>query len=98
MGFTKKEQNQADEMSDLAKNFEEGLKEKLDAMSPAQLKEFIGQVTLNELENKKNQKEDQDRNEKKAAYDSANAQYKEATKANKDKIAYAKYLVDGTGQ
>lgn len=98
MGFTKKEQSELDEVNEnLAALNEDGLKEKLDAMPKEELKAFIGQLTLNEMENQKQKKEDQDLQDKIAAKKSAEAKYKDITKANKTKVEYAKYLLEGQG-
>lgn len=98
MGFTKKEQDSIDSINeDLAALGEDGLKEKLDAMPKEELKAFIGQITLNEMENQKQKKEDKDLEEKVKAAKSAGAKYKDVTKANKTKVEYAKYLLEGQG-
>lgn len=98
MGFTKKEQDGLDSLNeDINSLGEDGLKERLDAMPKEELKAFIGQITLNEMENQKQKKEDQDLQDKIAAKKSAEAKYKDCTKANKTKVEYAKYLLEGQG-
>lgn len=98
MGFTKKEQDGLDEINEnLAALGEDGLKEKLDAMPKEELKAFIGQITLNEMENQKQKSEDQDLADKAAAAKAAGAKYKDVTKAHKTKVEYAKYLLEGQG-
>lgn len=100
MGFTgaeKKEKNIVEELGQELTRLDEGLKEKLDAMSKEELKAFLGQTTLDEMENQKQKKEDQDLAEKKAAAKEAGLKYKDVTKSNKTKTDYVKYLLEGQG-
>lgn len=100
MPFTSEENNNKDAIEELGQELtrlDEGLKEQLDSMSKEQLKAFVGQTSLNEMENQKQKKEDQDLAEKKAAATAAGAKYKETTKSNKTRIEYAKYLLEGMG-
>lgn len=100
MGFTseeKKAKKQVEGFGEELERLQEGLKEKLDGMSAEQLKAFLGQVTLDEAENQKQKKEDQDLAEKKAAAKAAGEKYKDVTKANNTKIDYVKYLLEGLG-
>lgn len=60
----------------------------VERMDPAQIKTTLAEVTLNERENQNNKKLDQDLAEKKEAYATAAAGYKEATKANKLRITF----------
>ena len=83
--------------ADLAALNQEGLKEKLDSMSKEELKSYIGQTTLNEMENQKQKADDQDLAEKKEAAKAAGLKYKDITKANKTVVEYAKYLLEGQG-
>jgi membrane protein involved in colicin uptake len=100
MSFTseeKKEKKKIENVGDELNRLDEGLKERLDSMSKEELKAFLGQVTLNEMENQKQKKEDQDLAEKKAAAKAAGEKYKEVSKANKTKTEYVKYLLEGQG-
>lgn len=100
MPFTSEEKNEKNQIEELGQELtrlDEGLKERLDSMSKEQLKAFVGQTSLDELENQKQKKEDQDLAEKKAAATAAAAKYKDVTKANKTRIEYAKYLLEGMG-
>ena len=97
MSFTKKEQSKLDDLNESIKNVEEGLKERLDAMSREELKAYVGKVALDELLNQETKKNDQDLTDKKEAVKAASAGYKEATKANKTRIEYAKSILDGQG-
>lgn len=100
MGFTSEEKNEKDGVEELGhelNRLDEGLKERMDSMSTSDLKGFVGQVTLDEMENQQQKKDDQDLAEKKSAYNGAGAKYKDNTKANKTKIEYAKYLLAGMG-
>jgi ABC-type Na+ transport system ATPase subunit NatA len=100
MPFTPEENAAKDkvaEFGDDLNRIEEGLKERLDAMTKEQLQAFVGQTTLNEMENQKQKKEDQDLAEKKAAAKAAGAKYKDVTDGNKAKTEYAKYLLEGMG-
>jgi hypothetical protein len=100
MGFTSNEKKQMDKVQEVGEELnrlEEGLKEKLDGMTKEQLKGYLGQVTLNELENQRLKKEDVDLTEKKEAAKAAAAKYKDVTTANKDKTEYVKYLLEGMG-
>lgn len=100
MGFTgeeKKEKNVVEELGQELNRLDEGLKEKLDAMDKEALKSFLGQTTLDEMENQNQKKEDQDLAEKQTAAKSAAAKYKDVTKANKTKVSYVKYILEGMG-
>lgn len=100
MSFTseeKKGKNLVEELGEELTRLDEGLKEKLDGMSKEELKAFLGQTTLNEMENQKQKKEDQDLAEKKAAAKAAGEKYKEISKANKTRVEYVKYLLEGQG-
>lgn len=100
MGFTSEENKNAEKIAEIGEDLnllEEGLKEKLESMGREDLKAFVGKVALNELENQANKKADADLNAKKEAVKEASAVYKDATKANKAKIEYAKYLLEGMG-
>lgn len=99
MGFTKKEQGSLDEINENLAALRDGdeIKAKLEAMSKEELKAFIGQTTLNEMENQKQKADDQDLQEKAAASKAAGAKYKDVTKANKTVIEYAKYILEGQG-
>ncbi len=100
MPFTseeKKEKNKIEEAGDELTRLEEGLKERLDAMSANELKAFLGEVTLNEMENQSQKKADQDLAQKKQAAKEAGMKYKDVTKANSTKIDYVKYLLNGMG-
>lgn len=100
MGFTgeeKRGKEKVEEFGEELNRLQEGLKEKLDGMNSDQLKGFLGQVTLDEAENQKQKKEDQDLAEKKAAAKAAGAKYKDITDANKTKMEYVKYLLEGMG-
>ena len=100
MGFTseeKKGKQKVEEYGEELNRLEDGLKERLDALDANGLKAFLGQVTLDEAENQKQKKEDQDLAEKKAAAKAAGEKYKDVTKANKTKVDYVKYLLEGMG-
>jgi len=100
MPFTSEENSNKDVVEELGQELtrlEDGLKEKLDSMGKEALKAFVGQVTLNEMENQKQKKEDQDLAEKKAAAKAAGQKYKDITDANNTKVEYAKYLLEGMG-
>ena len=99
MGFTKKEQGSLDEINENLAVLKDGdaLKAKMDAMPKEELKAFIGQTILNEMENQKQKADDQDLNEKVAAAKGAALKYKDITKANKATVEYAKYLLEGQG-
>ena len=99
MGFTKKEQGSLDAINENLAGLQDGeaIKAKLDAMPKEELKAFIGQTTLNEMENQKQKADDQDLQEKVAAAKGAALKYKEITKANKTVIEYAKYILEGQG-
>ena len=99
MGFTKKEQGSLDALNENLAGLKDGeaIKAKLEAMPREELKAFIGQTTLNEMENQKQKADDQDLQEKIKAKKSAEAKYKDVTKANKAVIEYAKYLLEGQG-
>ena len=100
MAFTseeKKGKNLVEELGQELARLDEGLKEKLDAMSKEELKGYLGQVTLDEMENQKQKKADQDLAEKQAAAKSAAAKYKDVTKSNKTRVEYVKYLLEGMG-
>lgn len=60
----------------------------VDHMEPAAIKTRLAEVTLSERENQNNKKLDQDLAEKKVAYSTASAGYKEVTNANKLRIIY----------
>lgn len=100
MSFTaeeKKGKKKVEEYGDELNRLEDGLKEKLDAMNKEQLKAFLGQTTLNEMENQRQKKEDQDLTEKKNAAKEAAKKYKDVTDANATKADYVKYLLEGMG-
>ena len=84
MPFTSEEKKAKNDIEDLGAELtrlDEGLKERLDAMTPSQLKEFIGKTTLDEMENQRAKKDDQDLAEKKAAAKAAGEKYKDVTKS-----------------
>jgi hypothetical protein len=100
MPFTSEENKNkevVEEMGEELTRLEEGLKEKLDAMNKEQLKAFLGQVTLNEMENQRLKKDDQDLTEKKKAAKDAAKRYKDVSDANSTKADYVKYLLEGMG-
>lgn len=100
MGFTSEEKKgklKVVAVGEELNRLEEGLKERLDALDANGLKAFLGQVTLDEAENQKQKKEDQDLAEKKAAAKAAGEKYKDVTKANETKVDYVKYLLEGMG-
>lgn len=68
------------------------------SMSPEQIKNRIAEITLAQIENMKQKEEDQDLAEKKEQAKEAGAQYREATQANKVKVAFCKRVLEDKGK
>lgn len=68
------------------------------SMSPEQIKNRIAEITLAQIENMKQKEEDQDLAEKKEQAKEAGAQYREATQANKVKVAFCKRVLGDKGK
>lgn len=82
-------------------NFEElddDFKTMIDSASEDEIRKKISDVALNEAQNQENKKQDQDLKEKKEAVKMASEQYKDATKANKLRIGYARSILEARGK
>lgn len=79
-------------------NLPDEFKNKVEGATDAQLVEILGEVAKNEELNRRTKDDDQDLQEKKAAYDFANEGYKEATKANKIKTRYLYDILRARGK
>ena len=88
-GFAKKSP-----FSDLDQEF----KDTIASMAEEEIRKRIAEVALNEHENRENKKKDMDLKEKLSAAKFAGAQYAEATKMNKLRIAYAHFILEGQGK
>ena len=73
-------------------------KNQVESASENDLRLRIAEVAMNESDNKRLEKEDQDLAEKKEAVKEAAAGYREASKANNLKIAYIKTILEARGK
>lgn len=73
-------------------------KDSIAAMDEAAIRKLCSDVALAEHENRQNQAKDEDLKEKKEAVKMAAEQYTEATKMNKQRIAYAHYILESKGK
>lgn len=73
-------------------------KDTLAAMQDEDIKKRVSEVSLNEHENREAKKKDQDLKDKVAAVKFAGAQYAEATKMNRLRIAYAHFILESRGK
>lgn len=72
-------------------------KSTLEDMSDDDVRRKISEVALNEAQNQENKKADQDLAEKKLAAKEAGLQYSEASKANRLRILYARFILEARG-
>lgn len=79
-------------------NLDDEFKAKVEAANDEQLIEILGEVAKNEELNRRNKADDQDLQEKAAAKDMAEEQYKDASKANKLKTRYIYDLLRARGK
>ena len=73
-------------------------KETIDNMSEEDIKRRISEVAIAEHENREAKKKDEDLAEKVAAVKFAGEAYREATKMNKLRIAYAHFILEARGK
>lgn len=73
-------------------------KNAVESMSEVELRHKIAEVAMNEADNKRLEKEDQDLAEKKELVKSAAEQYRSATKANVLRIGYCKSILEARGK
>jgi len=73
-------------------------KTSIDSMSEEDIKRRVSEVAINEHENRAAKKKDQDLADKMAAVKFAGEQYREATKMNKLRIAYAHFILEARGK
>lgn len=88
-GFSKKSP-----FSDLDQEY----KDTVANLDEIEIKKRISEVALNEHENREAKKADQDLKEKLSAAKFAGAQYSEATKMNRLRIAYAHFILESKGK
>lgn len=70
----------------------------IEGMTDEDIKKKVSEVSLNEHENRAAKKADQDLKQKQEAVKYAGAQYSEATKMNRLRIAYAYFLLEARGK
>ncbi len=83
-----------DPYADLPEEF----RDKVESATDEQVMEMLGDVAKAEEYNRRLRDDDQDLQEKKAAYDMASEGYKEATKANRLKTRYLYDLLRARGK
>lgn len=79
-------------------NLSDEFKNKVSAANDEQLIDILGEVAKNEELNRRMKEDDQDLQEKKASYDMAGEQYKEASKSNRIKTRYIYDLLRARGK
>lgn len=79
-------------------DLDQDFKDTVANMSEEEIRKRISEVALNEHENREAKKKDMDLKEKQSAAKFAGAQYVEATKMNKLRIAYAHFILEGRGK
>lgn len=88
-GFAKK-----NPFSDLDQEY----KDTIANLDEVEIRKRAAEVALNEHENRENKKKDGDLKEKLSAAKFAGAQYSEATKMNRLRIAYAHFILEAKGK
>lgn len=73
-------------------------KDNIANMTEEEIRKRCAEVALNEHENREAKKQDMDLKEKLEAAKFAGAQYAEATKLNKLRIAYAHFILESRGK
>lgn len=73
-------------------------KDAVASMDDDQIIDRIAQISIDEVKNVENRKQDMDLKEKQESANFAAEQYKEATKANRLKIKYAYFILESRGK
>jgi len=76
----------------------EAFKDAVSSMSEDEIRKRISEVALDEHNNQRLKKEDQDLEQKKVLAKEAGEQYSEATKTNRAKIAYCSMILESRGK
>lgn len=79
-------------------DLDQEFKDTIDNMSDEDIKKRVSEVAIAEHENRANKAKDEDLAEKVAAAKFAGEQYREATKMNKLRIAYAHFILESRGK
>lgn len=79
-------------------DLDQDFKDTIANMTDEDIRKRCAEVALNEHENRENKKKDLDLKEKQEAAKFAGAQYAEATKMNKLRIAYAHFILESRGK